>query len=118
MIDYCFYAAVALKALVPDAQFKVKGRDYSGITWYPQNTEDCPSEAVLQAKIDEVVASESMRRLRVERDRLLTETDWVAARAFETGATISDEWKTYRQQLRDITKTATSLDDVTWPTQP
>ena len=117
MIDYCFYAAEALKALIPNAEFRI-GKNYSEITWYPQNTEDCPSEAVLQAKIDEVVASESMRRLRVERDRLLTETDWVAARAFETGATISDEWKTYRQQLRDITKTATSLDDVTWPTKP
>ena len=26
--------------------------------------------------------------------------------------------KKYRQDLRDITKTATSLDDVTWPTKP
>ena len=75
MIDYCFYAAVALKALVPDAQFKVKGRDYSGITWYPQNTESCPSESALQAKIDELVAGEGLRRLRLERDKLLLECD-------------------------------------------
>ena len=26
--------------------------------------------------------------------------------------------KKYRTDLRDITKTATSLDDVTWPTKP
>jgi hypothetical protein len=25
---------------------------------------------------------------------------------------------TYRQALRDITSSATSLDDVTWPTKP
>ena len=39
--------------------------------------------------------------------------------AQELGTTVSDEWKTYRQALRDITKTsATSMDDVVWPTKP
>ena len=56
--------------------------------------------------------------LRHERKLRLTETDWVVAKSTETGTPIPDEWKTYRQALRDITKTATSLDDVTWPTKP
>ena len=32
--------------------------------------------------------------------------------------TMSSDQIKYRQDLRDITKTATSLDDVTWPTKP
>ena len=28
------------------------------------------------------------------------------------------EWQTYRQALRDITLTATSCSDVTWPDEP
>jgi len=31
---------------------------------------------------------------------------------------MSDAMTTYRQALRDITSSATSLDDVTWPTKP
>ena len=58
--------------------------------------------------------AEPMRLLRVERDRLLAETDWWAS----SDLTITDAQKKYRQDLRDITKTATSLEDVTWPTKP
>ena len=58
--------------------------------------------------------AEPMRLLRVERNRLLAETDWMAS----SDLTMSDAWKKYRQDLRDITKTATSLDDVKFPTKP
>ena len=70
--------------------------------------------------------AEPMRLLRLERDRLLAETDWWAS----SDLTITTAQKKYRQDLRDITKTAnpkiigdgsrTSLDmsSVTWPTKP
>jgi len=58
--------------------------------------------------------AEPMKLLRVERDRLLSETDWWAS----SDLTITTAQKKYRQDLRDITKSATSLDDVTWPTKP
>jgi len=58
--------------------------------------------------------AEPMRLLRVERDRLLAETDWWAS----SDLTITDAQKKYRQDLRDITKTATSLDDAKFPTKP
>ena len=56
---------------------------------------------------------EPMRLLRVERDRLLAETDWTAL----GDVTMSSAMKTYRQELRDITK-ASDLDNVTFPTKP
>ena len=55
-----------------------------------------------------------MKRLRTERNRLLAETDYLAL----SDSTLTDAMKTYRQNLRDITDNATSLDDVTWPTKP
>ena len=54
---------------------------------------------------------------------LLAETDWMA----NSDVTMSDEWKKYRQDLRDITKqtpTSDELDEhflyktITFPTKP
>ena len=55
-----------------------------------------------------------MESIREHRDRLLTETDWRAL----GDVTISDAWKTYRQDLRDIPASNTVYKDVTWPTKP
>ena len=66
---------------------------------------------------------EPMRLLRIERDRLLAETDWTAL----GDVTMSSNMKTYRQQLRDLPASSTpklasdgSLDmtSVTFPTKP
>ena len=70
--------------------------------------------SAVSAKKTELVNAEPMRLLREERNRRLAETDWMG----NSDVTMSDAWKTYRQELRDITKSATSLDDVTWPTKP
>jgi hypothetical protein len=55
-----------------------------------------------------------MEMIRNHRDNLLTETDWMA----NSDVTMSDEWKTYRQALRDIPASNTIYEDVTWPTKP
>lgn len=68
----------------------------------------------IAAKRDELVAAEPLRLLREERDRLITFTDWWAS----SDRTMTNAQKAYRQALRDITTSATSLDDVTWPTKP
>ena len=74
-------------------------------------------------KKTELINAEPMRLLRVERDRLLAETDWMAI----SDVTLADNWKTYRQQLRDLPASASpklssdgSLDmsSVTFPTKP
>ena len=65
-------------------------------------------------KLSDVETRAKLMELRAERDRLLAETDWWAS----SDLTITDAQKKYRQDLRDITKTATSLDDVKWPTKP
>jgi len=74
-----------------------------GVTW-----------AEVSAKVDELTAAEPMKALRAERDRLIAATDWWAS----SDLTMTAEQTAYRQALRDITETATSLDDVVWPTKP
>ena len=68
----------------------------------------------LAAKVSELSAGEDIFLLRMERDRLLAETDWWA----NSDLTMTAEQTAYRQALRDITNTYTSLDDVVWPTKP
>tara|TARA_B100000212_G_C27254134_1_gene481541 strand:+ start:582 stop:836 length:255 start_codon:yes stop_codon:yes gene_type:complete len=59
-------------------------------------------------------ADDKLSDLREWRNRLLLETDvWALS-----DRTMTEEQKKYRQDLRDITKTATSLDDVKWPSKP
>ena len=77
--------------------------DDFGVTWSQVST-----------KKAELIAAEPMRLLREERDRRLAETDWWAM----SDRTMTEAQTTYRQALRDITDSATSLDDVTWPTKP
>ena len=58
-----------------------------------------------------------MENLRTQRNQLLAETDWMG----NSDVTMSNDWKTYRQALRDITKTTPAddaLSNITWPKKP
>ena len=55
--------------------------------------------------------------LRSKRNRLLAETDYYAL----SDVTMSNDMKTYRQELRDLPAgkdTVEKCDNVTWPTKP
>ena len=59
-----------------------------------------------------------LQELRDARSMFLRDTDWIVTKSLESDIAISTEWVTYRQALRDITDTYTSLEDVVWPTKP
>jgi len=59
-------------------------------------------------------ADRDMAALRNERNKRLADTDYLAM----SDQTLSSEMTTYRQALRDITTSATSLNDVSWPEKP
>jgi len=62
--------------------------------------------------------AKKLSMLRSQRDELLKKTDWTQNR----DVTLSNDadWKTYRQELRDITKTFKSMSDkdFKFPTKP
>lgn len=55
--------------------------------------------------------------IRMERNKLLTETDWTQLSDVSLSPEKMNEWKTYRQRLRDITDFETP-DSVIWPIKP
>lgn len=73
-----------------------------------------------QWEFDGYTAFDALNRLRFERNQLLQETDWMA----NSDVTMTEQWRTYRQALRDITTQTPSLDSdgnltgITWPTPP
>ena len=122
-----YYIALALNALVPNCAFGC-GDTYDSIEWYSTNNINMPSEDEINAKIDELKAAEPFRLLRVERNKRLTECDWVVTKYAEYGYNIPKEWKTYRQALRDLPSITyrpemdgdgvLKMDSVAWPTPP
>jgi len=65
-----------------------------------------------KGELDRLMAS-----IRQERTNLLAKTDWMGM----SDVTMSDDWKTYRQKLRDITKDVDTVDKakaVTMPKEP
>ena len=63
----------------------------------------------------------AMADLRQRRNRLLAECDWEVIMAKEKGSTLSAGFKTYRQDLRDITEGLTTVEQVEaveFPTKP
>jgi hypothetical protein len=72
-------------------------------------------DAVVATKHAELQSERNLEELREERNKLLVDTDyWDAS---DTPA-MSQAQIDYRQALRDITDTYTSLDTVVWPTKP
>ena len=60
---------------------------------------------------------EAMQNLRSKRNNLLAETDYLAL----SDSTLSDDMKTYRQNLRDLPAgkdTVEKCENATWPTKP
>ena len=75
----------------------------NGITW-----------ALVDRELTNLNNAEPLKLLREERNRRIAETDWWAS----SDLTMSAERTAYRQDLRDITKIFSSLDDVVWPNKP
>ena len=82
---------------------------------------DCTREEAISTHCASVRAFRDKQRpillleeLRNVRNDMLAKTDWWVL----PDRTPTDAQKEYRQQLRDITKTYSSLQDVVWPTKP
>jgi hypothetical protein len=54
------------------------------------------------------------KKVRQKRNQLIQQTDWRAV----SDRTLSDEWRDYRQALRDIPAQPGFPNDVIWPSEP
>lgn len=92
--------------------------EYKGMLYDCATEEE--AEAMLQLSLNppqmtpEEIAEDNLFLLRRKRDQLIAETDWwVLPDRIPT-----QEQLDYRQALRDITETYSSIDSVVWPTKP
>ena len=70
---------------------------------------------------DARILSDEWTRIRTERDKLLTESDWTQANDTPLSDADVAKWKTYRTSLRDLPSdqsSKTKYSDITWPTKP
>jgi len=105
----------AILKINPNAEVSVGGNDINSITWL-NGTTPIPV-ADIQAQFPIVEFDMAMENLRTKRNKLLSDTDHYAL----SDQTLSDDMRTYRQSLRNITNGLTTVEDVnsvTWPTKP
>ncbi len=117
-----------LKAYTEAAQKLLAGQNYSlicelnsdGSVTFKDFGEGitAPSQSDLDAKATELDNGYPMEELRIQRNKLLAESDWMAV----SDRTPTDAQKTYRQALRDLPANQTpsdmQLSNITWPTEP
>ena len=124
--------ADAIAALIPEEQWvlrgepttedefnamfrRIIGEDDNGSAVESDNPHNWGvSWTTVSAKKAELDAAEPMKLLREERNRRIAQTDWWAL----SDVPMASDRRLYRMELRDITNSYSSLDDVVWPTKP
>jgi len=105
--------SAALVALAPEAEWSMNAEDYDQLEWFSADIPK-PTLAEVNAKVAELQAAEPMKLLRIERDRLIAETDWWVL----PDRTPTDEQLAYRQALRDLPANTEDPLNPTWPIRP
>jgi hypothetical protein len=104
----------AILKINPNAQVSINADDINQITWH-NGTPPIPKEQIL-AIIPQVELDMAMETLRAKRNKLLAATDYLAL----SDNTMTEEDRTYRQALRDITEgltTVAQVNAVVFPTK-
>jgi len=109
----------ALSSLRPDAEYVLRG---DVLEWLDQ-TQTEPTEAEIQAEIARLTAEQLLVELRLRRNQLLAETDWVTIQAIDAsvdgfGVQLPMDWMNYRKALRDLPANTVDPANPVWPVKP
>jgi len=82
--------------------------------------QDSENNWVLPLVAENMHEETASQNVRHKRNNLLAETDWVVTFYTERGENVPENWKSYRQALRDIVQNFNFpfLQDEDWPTKP
>ena len=124
--EYINHNSLPGEALVYNIKFYASKRDAEEILDIDGNSHD-PKQYVQSHFVgddsakDARILADEWTRIRGERDRLLTESDWTQANDTPLASGKVTEWGTYRTSLRDLPSdqsSKTKYSDITWPTKP
>jgi hypothetical protein len=108
----------AIRKFYPKARFTMStDDDYEHLTWLSDDIPKPTKEELLE-KVEQLRVERPLKDLRIERDRRLTECDWVTLRSYSTDIPVPDEWKTYMQALRDLPSVTEDPANPVWPVRP
>ena len=120
--DFIDFAAYSL---VGPGAFVIRGeKSYENIDWNVGIVTSIPTKQQVLDKAQELYDGEAMRRLRIHRNKIISQSDWTQGADSPLSDEKKAEWATYRQALRDLTSTASptldgpSISNVDWPTEP
>ena len=124
--EYINHNSLPGEALVYNIKFYASKRDAEEILDIDGNSHD-PKQYVQSHFVgddsakDARILADEWTRIRGERDRLLTESDWTQANDTPLASGKVTEWGTYRTSLRDLPSdqsSKTKYSDIPWPTKP
>ena len=105
----------ALKAVQPKVWSIIYEEDGTRIVCGDENATPIEYDKdAYEAKYNELLLAEQWADIRTTRNTLLAETDWMD----NQDVTITDEWKTYRQALRDLPANTSDPANPTYPEKP
>lgn len=106
-----YFQALGISKNIPNASYVLRGTQ---LEW--EDERDIPLRDQIDTWGAEAETRVNLRRLRLERNLYLQDTDWT--QNADVPQATKDKWVEYRQALRDITLTYDSLEGVEWPTPP
>jgi len=109
-----FYTTIALNNLSPGSEWAIRD---GNIEWLSDDAEK-PSDKEIKKEVDRLIKEEPAKEIRQKRDSLLLQSDWVVVKYLETGEELPQQWKKYRQSLRDVPQQDGFPKEVKWPNQP
>ena len=101
---------------IDGVKYEMAGNNINGVLTHLTEAE-AKAKAEKEKAWNDNALSRALTNVRITRNRLLAETDFYAL----GDVTMSNDMKTYRQELRDITNgldTVEKCNAVTWPTKP
>ena len=94
----------ALNSLKPTHKWTWPGYNYADLVWDDSDVK--PTEEQINAELTKLNNAEPMKLLREKRNEKLAESDWTILSDSQLTTTKQNEWKTYRQALRDLPASA------------
>jgi hypothetical protein len=93
---------------MPEPRYKVVNGEYIELT--------AEEEAELEARAE--AADLDMSMVRAERNALLGASDWTQLGDATLGDHTAEEWRIYRQALKDVPQNYSRVSEVVWPETP
>lgn len=97
---------------------QIEGKWYTKYILGPVFTDGETTAAEQEAAYKAQKDAEFAANARTQRDRLLSECDWVVIKSLESGQAIPSEWAAYRQALRDLPQQSGFPVTIDWPVKP